>query len=196
MTVPTQICDRPVGEGHSRRRCLALVCIGREERIHSSQRFRRFYMDTPYPFIHTRFIWGYIAALGGYLDALSGFVDSGGRGDAQRLGVVFRSPSLLAKAFFGYYFPGGDNMILSFRSERSRTSGISRSPSREIMRTLENGVVRKAGRIRALDLDVLPRNAPDVLIRLNKTRVAFEVSVQDLAGGARRQRDGSVIGTP
>ena len=96
----------------------ALVCIGRENGLTLSQRLRRFYMDTPYPFINTRFIWGYIAALGGYLDALGGFVDSEGRGDAPRLGVVFRSPSLLAKAFFGYYFPGGANMILSFRSEQ------------------------------------------------------------------------------
>ena len=94
----------------------ALVRIGRENGLTPSQRSRRFYMDTPYPFINTRFIWGYMAALGGYLDVLGGFVDLEGKGDAPRFSVLFRSPTLLAKAFFGYYFPDRGNMILSFRS--------------------------------------------------------------------------------
>jgi hypothetical protein len=74
-------------------------------------------MDSLYPFINTRFIWAYMASLGGHLDALGGFIDAEGKGDPPRFDILFRSPSLLAKAFFGYFFPNHANMIISFRSQ-------------------------------------------------------------------------------
>ena len=95
----------------------ALLRLGREHGLTPTHRRLRFYMDSPYPFVNTRFIWGYVAAQGGYLDALGGFIDAEGKGDPPQLGMLFRSPSLLSKAFFGYFFPDHANMIVSFRAK-------------------------------------------------------------------------------
>jgi SAM-dependent methyltransferase len=87
----------------------ALLQLGRENGLKPSLRLRRWWIDSPYPFINTHFIWGYMAMQGGYIDVL---VD---RQPPPR-GFLFRTPSLLFKAFFGYFFPARRNMIVSFRS--------------------------------------------------------------------------------
>jgi SAM-dependent methyltransferase len=118
LTTPKPVCIPELHQPYHRHILSeeALLRLGHENGLTPAQRLHRFYMDSPYPFINTRFIWAYIAVLGGYLDALGGFIDSEGKGDSPRLDILFRSPDLLWKAFFGYFFPGNTNMIVSFRS--------------------------------------------------------------------------------
>lgn len=55
-------------------------------------------------------MWRYIQKTGGLLDAAV---------EPPRTGLVLRSPDLLFFAFFGYFFPRGDNVIVSFRAPTS-----------------------------------------------------------------------------
>jgi 2-polyprenyl-3-methyl-5-hydroxy-6-metoxy-1,4-benzoquinol methylase len=84
----------------------ALIDLGRENWLSPSHVSHRFYMDTLYPFINTRFIWDYTVKTGGYIDA---------QGEPPRFDVILRSPPLLAKAFLGYFAPNRGSMIISFR---------------------------------------------------------------------------------
>ena len=84
----------------------ALTGLGKSNRLEPIHTSRRFYMDTPYPFINTRFIWDYTMKTGGYIDA---------QGEPPRFDVILSSPPLLAKAFFGYFAPNRGSMIVSFR---------------------------------------------------------------------------------
>jgi hypothetical protein len=43
----------------------------------------------------------------------SGFLDTAV--EPPQTGLVLRSPDLLFLAFFGYYLPAGDNIVVSFR---------------------------------------------------------------------------------
>ena len=65
-------------------------------------------MDTLIPFVNTRFLWAYIALRGGYLDVLAA-------GASPAPGLFLRSPGLLVKAFFGYFFDTSASMIVTFR---------------------------------------------------------------------------------
>jgi hypothetical protein len=65
-------------------------------------------MDTLVPFINTRFIWAYTEQMGGCIDVM---------GEPPDLSVISRSPSLLAKGLFGYFFPHkGAGMIMTFKN--------------------------------------------------------------------------------
>ncbi len=86
----------------------ALLRLGGDLGLTPSLRLHRFYLDSPYPFLNVRFLWAYLAKRGGYLDVLFD-------GESQPPGFLIRSPSLLFKAFFGYFFPHDRNMIISFR---------------------------------------------------------------------------------
>jgi SAM-dependent methyltransferase len=87
----------------------ALLELGRENGLEPSLRLHRWWIDSPYPFVNTHFMWGYVAMQGGYVDVLFN------RQPPPR-GFLFRTPSLLFKALFGYFFPARRNMIVSFRS--------------------------------------------------------------------------------
>jgi hypothetical protein len=56
-------------------------------------------------------MWRYIQKTGGLLDAAV---------EPPRTGTVLRSPDLVLLAFFGYFFPLGDNIVVSFRKGVSR----------------------------------------------------------------------------
>lgn len=96
----------------------ALLRFGHENGLTASHRSHRLYMDSLFPFINTQFIWGYTVETGGFIDVV---------GEPPRFDVFFRSPSLLAKAFFGYFFPNRANMIISFRNTSSTSSTHSES---------------------------------------------------------------------
>ena len=67
--------------------------------------YRRSFYDSLYPTVNSRFMWGYIARCG-VLDAVN---------EPPRPGLVWTSPALLFAALFGYFFPRGDNMLVTFR---------------------------------------------------------------------------------
>ena len=48
----------------------------------------------------------YIEKAGGFLEVVV---------EPQRKAMVLRSPRLLFQAFFGYFFPAGDSMLVTFR---------------------------------------------------------------------------------
>lgn len=94
----------------------ALLQLGRENGLKPSMRLHRWWIDSPYPFMNTHFLWGYVAMRGGYIDALFDH-------QPPPRGFLFRTPSLLFKAFFGYFFPSRRNMIVSFRSAPAVPAG-------------------------------------------------------------------------
>ena len=87
----------------------ALLNFGRENGLAPTHSSHRLYMDSLWPCINTQFLWGYTVKTGGYIDAV---------GEPPRFDVLLSSPELIAKAFFGYFFPNRTNMIVSFRKER------------------------------------------------------------------------------
>jgi len=86
----------------------ALIELARKEGLRFSSQVNRWYMDTMIPFVNTRFLWAYIALRGGYLDGLAA-------GAPPAPGLLLRSPGLLVKAFFGYFFDPSASMIVTFR---------------------------------------------------------------------------------
>ncbi|MBV9744051.1 MAG: class I SAM-dependent methyltransferase [Acidobacteriia bacterium] len=93
----------------------ALLHLGRENGLRLSLRLHRWYLDTPYPFLNTAFLFGYVDARGGYIDVLIENTTGKLTGDPPSRGFLLRNPTLLFKAFFGYYFPKKTNMTLCFR---------------------------------------------------------------------------------
>jgi SAM-dependent methyltransferase len=93
----------------------ALLHLGREHGLKPSWRSHRWYMDGLCPFINARFLWGYMEARGGYLDVLFESADGAVNGNPPPRGLLLRSPSLLFKAFFGYFFNGNTYMTICFR---------------------------------------------------------------------------------
>ncbi len=68
--------------------------------------YRRSFYDSLYPTVNSRFMWRYIRENDGLLDAAV---------EPPNTSAVMRSPKLVFLAFFGYLFPRGDNMLVSFR---------------------------------------------------------------------------------
>ncbi len=83
-----------------------LLALGREQNLAAQHIYRRSYFDSLIPTVNSRFIWRYIEKADGLLD--SAF-------EPPRQGLILRSPDLLFFAFFGYFVPRGDNIIVSFR---------------------------------------------------------------------------------
>lgn len=83
-----------------------LLALGKEAGCEPSQVYERSFYDSLYPTVNSRFMWRYIEKTGGMLDAAV---------EPPRTDVVLRSPDLLFFAFFGYFFPLGDNIVVSFR---------------------------------------------------------------------------------
>jgi SAM-dependent methyltransferase len=87
-----------------------LLVLGKEAGCDPSQVYERSFYDSLYPTVNSRFMWRYIEKTGGLLDAAV---------EPPRTSVVLRSPDLLFFAFFGYFFPLGDNIVVSFRKQSS-----------------------------------------------------------------------------
>lgn len=83
-----------------------LLALGREQGLTPVHIYRRSFYDSLVPTVNSRFMWRYIRKSGGLLDAAV---------EPPRSGLVLRSPDLLFFAFFGYCFPPGDNILVSFR---------------------------------------------------------------------------------
>lgn len=84
----------------------ALIGLAKCFGLHAAQTYRRFYFDSLYPTVNTRFMWGYVKATGGYIDASF---------EPPRLAPLFTSPQLLFWAFFGYFFRTPGNILITFR---------------------------------------------------------------------------------
>jgi SAM-dependent methyltransferase len=84
----------------------ALLALGKEAGCEPAQVYQRSFYDSLYPTVNSRFMWRYIQKTGGLLDAAV---------EPPRTGLVLRSPDLLFFALFGYFFPLGDNIVVSFR---------------------------------------------------------------------------------
>jgi len=85
----------------------ALLALGKEARCEPAQVYERSFYDSLYPTVNSRFMWRYIQKTGGLLDAAV---------EPPQTGVVLRSPDLVFFALFGYFFPLGDNIVVSFRT--------------------------------------------------------------------------------
>jgi SAM-dependent methyltransferase len=85
----------------------ALLALGQEFSCEPVRVYRRSWYDSLIPTVNSRFMWRYIEKTGGLLDAAV---------EPPRTDVVLRSPDLLFFAFFGYFFPLGDNIVVNFRT--------------------------------------------------------------------------------
>jgi SAM-dependent methyltransferase len=83
-----------------------LVALGRDHGMTPVHIRRRFYFDSLWPTVNSRFICRYLQKSGGFLDAAV---------EPPRVGLVWRSPDLIFFALFGYFLPRGDSMIVTFR---------------------------------------------------------------------------------
>ena len=68
--------------------------------------YRRSFYDSLVPTVNSRFMWQYIRKSGGMLDAAVEPPDSG---------LVLRSPEMIFLAFFGYFLPLRNNILVTFR---------------------------------------------------------------------------------
>jgi 2-polyprenyl-3-methyl-5-hydroxy-6-metoxy-1,4-benzoquinol methylase len=84
-----------------------LVALGREQGLEPEHIHRRSYFDSLFPTVNSRFMWRYLGK--------SGLLDTAV--EPPRTDLVLRSPDLLFLAFFGYFLPAGDSMIVSFRKK-------------------------------------------------------------------------------
>jgi SAM-dependent methyltransferase len=84
-----------------------LLALGREQGLEPEHIHRRSYFDSLFPTVNSRFMWRYLGK--------SGLLDTAV--EPPQTGLVLRSPDLLFFAFFGYFLPAGDSMIVSFRKK-------------------------------------------------------------------------------
>jgi 2-polyprenyl-3-methyl-5-hydroxy-6-metoxy-1,4-benzoquinol methylase len=87
----------------------ALIELAAQQGLSLIEVHRRFYSDTPFPFINQRFVWEYVKTTGNYIDAIFE-MDKAGK-------AVIRSPKLLTLGLLGYFFPYDKtgNMMVAFR---------------------------------------------------------------------------------
>ncbi len=84
----------------------ALAQLGTGAGLEVEDVYRRFYFDTLYPTVNTRFMEEYVRATGNVIDVVV---------EKPRPDVVLRSHRLLFHAFFGYFAPPPGNMMFFFR---------------------------------------------------------------------------------
>jgi SAM-dependent methyltransferase len=89
----------------------ALLGLGRKHGLEPIHVYRRSFYDSPIPTVNSRFMWRHIERSGGFLDAVT---------EPPRTGLILLSPVLLFLAFFGYFVPRGDNMLVTFRRVHRR----------------------------------------------------------------------------
>jgi 2-polyprenyl-3-methyl-5-hydroxy-6-metoxy-1,4-benzoquinol methylase len=87
----------------------ALLSLVRRHGLEPLSISRRFYFDSLYPSVNTRFLWTYIHETGGMIDVCV---------EPPHTGAVLRSPRLWFAAFFGYFFPPPGNILLTLRRVR------------------------------------------------------------------------------
>ena len=84
----------------------ALLALGREHGLDPVHVHPRSFYDSLVPTVNSRFMWSYVRACDGLLDSAV---------EPPRVGLVLRSPELVFKAFFGYFLPLRDNILVTFR---------------------------------------------------------------------------------
>ncbi len=87
-----------------------LLALGREQGLEPVHIYRRSYYDSLFPTVNSRFMWKYIRKSGGMLDAAV---------EPPNVGLVVRSPEMIFLAFFGYFVPRRDNILVTFRAALS-----------------------------------------------------------------------------
>lgn len=88
-----------------------LLSLGEKNGLVPEHIHRRFYFDSLFPGVNTRFMWAYIGDTGGMIDAAV---------EPPQVTRVFKSPRLIFYALFGYFFPQKGNMLVSFRRTARR----------------------------------------------------------------------------
>jgi SAM-dependent methyltransferase len=83
-----------------------LLALGRERSMEPVHIYRRSFYDSLIPTVNSRFMWRYIQKTGGHLDAAV---------EPPQVSMVLKSPEMLFLAFFGYFQPFGDNILVTFR---------------------------------------------------------------------------------
>ena len=84
-----------------------LLALGREQGLATAHIYRRSFYDSLVPTVNSRFMWRYLEK--------SGLLDTAV--EPPRSGLVLRSPDLLFHAFFGYFLPPRDWLMVSFRKK-------------------------------------------------------------------------------
>jgi 2-polyprenyl-3-methyl-5-hydroxy-6-metoxy-1,4-benzoquinol methylase len=82
-----------------------LLALGREQGLEPAHIYRRSFYDSLVPTVNSRFLWSHVEK--------SGLLDTAV--EPPRTDLVLRSPDLLFFAFFGYFVPPGDWILVSFR---------------------------------------------------------------------------------
>ena len=82
-----------------------LLAFGREQGLEPLRVYRRSFYDSLFPTVNSRFLWRYLEK--------SGVLDTAV--EPPRTDLVLRSPTLMFFAFFGYFFPAGDYITVTFR---------------------------------------------------------------------------------
>jgi SAM-dependent methyltransferase len=83
-----------------------LLALGREQGMEPVHIYRRSYYDSLFPAANSRFLWRYIRKSGGLLDTAV---------ESPHIGLVLCSPAMVFLAFFGYFLPAGDSIMVTFR---------------------------------------------------------------------------------
>lgn len=85
----------------------SLINLGKSLGLQAIKVSRRWYNDTFFPGVNTRFSWTYARCLGNDLDVFF---------DPPQTRLFLTSPQLLFYAFAGYFFPPSGNMIIVFKN--------------------------------------------------------------------------------
>jgi SAM-dependent methyltransferase len=85
-----------------------LFSLAREHGLTPVYVYRRFYFDTWWPFVNTRFLWSYVQATGGFIDVCV---------KPLQLGIVARSPRLILNALLGYFAKERGNILVTFKKK-------------------------------------------------------------------------------
>ncbi|NUO08496.1 MAG: class I SAM-dependent methyltransferase [Candidatus Brocadia sp.] len=87
----------------------ALLNLGVHAGLDVIKVYHRFYFDTLYPMVNTRFLKTYVYCAGNFIDVVF---------EEPRLKCLFTSPQLLFYALAGYFFPPSGNITVFFRKRR------------------------------------------------------------------------------
>jgi SAM-dependent methyltransferase len=93
-----------------------LLGLGKDSGLTPVHISRRSFYDSLIPTVNSRFMWRLIEKSGGFLDAAV---------EPPNIARVLGSPELLFFAFFGYFTPAGDNMLVIFRKPAEAHPGTS-----------------------------------------------------------------------